>query len=628
MTASARGVEGTHGAHGAPGRAQPGAAARPEPAERAAGASAVGAGRVERPRVLFVDDEAKTHAIAEDILGMAGYDIDAAADGREALERFRPGVHAAVVTDIRMPRMSGIELLERIRERDPEVPVVITTGHATVETATRAVAAGAHEYLLKPVDFDRLKATLARAIERRRLAEENRRLVASLAEANGRLERLSHALEAEVRARTQELHEEKDLLEHVFAAIPSGIAVLGPAVARAGPGQGGEGLDDSRAGPPGAPAEGAGADASGGRAREPEEARGPAVVAGASDVFDDSAAIAAAGSPVRAFLRAFRERTRGGGRRLVSSNRAFERLGGAGRDLLRRVESDVASALAGGPPVIGRELVVRDAASGADWALRVSVASLAGGRALVVADDVTESARMEDELVQMEKLLSLGTLAGGIVHDLASPLTAVLGTAEILATLDQTDEQRGHVDSIVESAQYMRDICQGLLDFARKARSGASMTARVEEVVERALAFARHGKKLGKVEVVRALEEGLPPVAASPSELLQVVVNLVGNACDAMLSGPRGGGRLAVRASRAGGAARIAIADDGPGIPEAARESLFAPFFTTKGPGKGTGLGLFTSRRIVKRLGGTIDYETGPGGTTFIVEVPLAEIAW
>jgi len=558
-----------------------------------------------RPVVLFVDDEPKTLLIARDILGAAGYEVETARDGRDALDRFRPGAHAAVVTDIRMPHLSGIELVERIRERDEAVPILIMTGCASVETAMRAVAAGAFEYLLKPLDFDRLKTSLARGIERRRLADENRRLVASLAVANERLERLSASLEEEVRARTLDLHEQRDLQERVFAAIPSAIAVLGP--------EGSARESGERAGA-----------SSGPYARPPRDAATDATMAApTSDVFDDAGATS--GSSVRAFLRSFRERSRGDRRALLSRNAAFTRMGAAGRELLRAVEADITQVQAGGAPVMGRDLIVHDPESQTDWALRVSVIGLAGGRALVVSDDVTEAARMEDELVQVEKLLSLGTLAGGIVHDLASPITCVLGTADLLRPLVTAGEAVEHIDAIVSSGEYMRDVCHGLLDFARRARTGASISARAEEVVDRALSFARHSKKTAKVDVVRIVPGGLPPLAASPSELVQVIVNLVANACDAMTASAAGGGRLEISASEEGPLVRFRVKDSGPGIPESARASLFAPFFTTKGPGKGTGLGLFTSRRIMKRLGGRVEFETGPQGTTFTVDVPVAE---
>jgi C4-dicarboxylate-specific signal transduction histidine kinase len=490
--------------------------------------------------ILLVDDEPKTLLVSSDILRLDGYDVDTARDGREALEKFSPGRHSAVVTDIRMPGMSGIELVERIRERDQAVPIVILTGYATVETATRAVSAGAFEYLFKPIDFDKLKVTLRRAIERYKLVEENRRLVEQLTIANRNLEVLANELELKISRRTRDLAQHRDLLENVVESIPTGIAML---------------------------------DASG---------------------------------------------------NIVSKNAAFERLGEAGAELVRLLEPEIRAIAAGGPALRGREIEVGDAGTpGKERSLRIAILALAGGRILLVADDTTEAVRVEDELVQVEKLLSLGTLAGGIVHDLANPITAILGTAELL-TEDPQAANRAELEAIVSAASYMRDVCSGLTEFSRRARKGEAFAIRVNEVVERALGFARYAKKLQGIDVETRLATDLPPVSASPSELIQVLVNLIVNACDAMVAGPQKGGRLAIATARDGRLVKMSIADTGPGIPEAVRARLFEPFFTTKGVGKGTGLGLYTARRIMKRLGGRIDLTTAPTGTTFLLELPAA----
>ncbi len=187
-------------------------------------------------RVLLCDDEPKTLVISKDILSLDGLDIDTAKDGREALEAlFREGFGAyrAIVTDIRMPNLGGIDLLEKIREHNEDVPVIILTGYGTLDTAAKAVQRGAFDYLLKPIDFDLLKKTIRRAIDRGKLVEENRRLVeelklsnAALEASRARLEAWSKALEDEVAARTRELASQRDLLENVIATMPTALAVL------------------------------------------------------------------------------------------------------------------------------------------------------------------------------------------------------------------------------------------------------------------------------------------------------------------------------------------------------------------------------------------------------------------
>jgi signal transduction histidine kinase len=485
-------------------------------------------------RVLIVDDEPKTLLVSSDILALDGWRVSTAKDGREALEAFVRERHDVLVTDLRMPQMGGMELLEMVRSIDEDVPIVILTGYATLDTATRAVARGAFDYLTKPVDFDRLRATLKRALERHRLVKENRRLVRELRAANARLGNANLALKGEVADRTRELELERDLLAQIHAAVPTALGV-----------------------------------------------------------FDAGLA-------------------------LVRANDAWSRLGPLEDPLRAAIAKEVEVTARGAGAV--RELHLTIEGPRGPRHFEVAVLPLAGARALVAAHDTTDRVRLEDELVQAEKLSSLGTLAGGVVHDLSNPLSAILGTAQILEE-ELGPRRPAELEAIVAAANYMREVCSGLTEFARRAQPGEEQPVDVNELAEKALALARYAKKLMDVHVERRLETGVPTVRANPTELLQVLVNLVVNAADAA---PRG--RIVVATARsAAGRVAIAVTDDGPGIPEPLRARLFEPFFTTKGPGKGTGLGLYIARRIAKRLGGDVAVESRPGETTFTVVLPAAE---
>jgi signal transduction histidine kinase len=130
------------------------------------------------------------------------------------------------------------------------------------------------------------------------------------------------------------------------------------------------------------------------------------------------------------------------------------------------------------------------------------------------------------------------------------------------------------------------------------------------------------GHKLAGVRVERDYDLGLPLVPAYGAELNQVWTNLIDNAADAM----SGTGRLVLRTSRDADSAVVEVQDEGSGIPEAAQGRVFQAFFTTKDPGRGSGLGLDSARRIVEqRHGGTLSFTTGPDGTTFRVTLPLSE---
>jgi signal transduction histidine kinase len=139
--------------------------------------------------------------------------------------------------------------------------------------------------------------------------------------------------------------------------------------------------------------------------------------------------------------------------------------------------------------------------------------------------------------------------------------------------------------------------------------------------LEQTLVIMRHRLNEAGITVVKELADDLPEIEVYGSELNQVWTNLVDNAIDAM----DGGGTLTLRAERdpEGDGVRVSISDTGPGIPAEIRDRLFEPFYTTKPPGKGTGLGLHISHNVVIRHGGRIDVESGPDGTRFIVVLPV-----
>ncbi|MGH7298493.1 MAG: hybrid sensor histidine kinase/response regulator, partial [Polyangiaceae bacterium] len=488
--------------------------------------------------VLVVDDEARTLAVSSDILAIDGYRVSTASDGRDAIKLFMQDRPDAVVSDIRMPGVGGIDLLEMIREIDDDVPVIMLTGYATLETATRAVQKGAFDYLQKPIDFDKLRATLRRALERYRLVKENRRLIRELGAANVRLGAMNAQLHDEVVLRTRELEIERDLLAQVFSTVPTAISLM---------------------------------------------------ARGASGRFE-----------------------------VVNANAAWLRLGTSANAVQAAFSADVEGAIAGlSCTVRGRRAVNGtrgDRAS--ERVLDVTVLPIAGGRALFAVDDRTDEVRLEEELTQAEKLSSLGTLAGGIVHDLANPLSAVLGTAQLLEQ-DLDGKHQDEIGAIISAARYMREVCLGLNEFARRSRPGEVTLVDVSEVCGKALTLARYAKKLSDIEVETRLEPALPSVRAIASELLQVIVNLVVNAADAA---PRGRVTVTTRKDGAGESVLIDVKDDGPGVPEALRQQIFEPFYTTKPVGKGTGLGLYIARRIVLRLGGELLLDPGPGpGACFTV---------
>jgi signal transduction histidine kinase len=227
---------------------------------------------------------------------------------------------------------------------------------------------------------------------------------------------------------------------------------------------------------------------------------------------------------------------------------------------------------------------------------------------------------LERELDHLQRLESVGRLAGGISHDMNNVLGAIMALAELMAAQpgDAAEVIRG-AQSILDAAVRGRDLVKGLTDFARK-------DIQDPEPVDLNVLVRREAGLLGrttfrKVDIILDLEERLPTVLGEPSALANILMNLGVNACDAM----PGGGRLtfATRAL-ADGRVELSVADDGEGMtPEVAARAL-EPFFTTKPAGKGTGLGLSVVYGTVRAHGGTLDLRTAPGaGTRVAMAFPV-----
>ncbi len=225
----------------------------------------------------------------------------------------------------------------------------------------------------------------------------------------------------------------------------------------------------------------------------------------------------------------------------------------------------------------------------------------------------------QTQLVHAEKMSAIGTLAGGIAHEFNNLLGGILGSAE--AAMEEEDlgpASRQAVEMIRRTAGRANLITENLLRFARPSEDAAG-PADIRSVVADGMQLAETEARKRRVQLVRE-DADLPPATRVPGEMHQVVVNLLVNAIHASPEG----GTVTVRLMADAGAVRLQVEDEGEGIPEAHREKIFDPFFSTKGPSGGTGLGLSVSYGIVERSGGTLDFEVREGGgTRFVVELPL-----
>jgi len=229
------------------------------------------------------------------------------------------------------------------------------------------------------------------------------------------------------------------------------------------------------------------------------------------------------------------------------------------------------------------------------------------------------------QLLQAEKLATLGELIAGIAHELNNPLSAMVGHAQLLGMSQKDPAVAARVGRILEAAQRATRVVRNFLTFARRHRP-EKVAVQVNEIITKTLELLAYQFRVSNIEVQAALAQDLPATAADPHQIGQVFLNLFNNAAQAMAKA-HGQGTLRVTSavSPDGGWISVIVADDGPGISRENLPRLFEPFFTTKPPGEGTGLGLPLARGIVTEHGGSITIESEPGrGATFVVTLPVA----
>jgi len=251
--------------------------------------------------------------------------------------------------------------------------------------------------------------------------------------------------------------------------------------------------------------------------------------------------------------------------------------------------------------------------------LRMHLADADRARLLAKSENSIENLqRLQAQMVQSEKLVSLGQLAAGAAHEINNPLTAILGYSDLLAD-DQTLPERTRATAIKirEQARRTKSLVQNLLSFARQVPAERTLldinTVLTNAVQLRALDLHSSGST-----IEMHLESVLPGVRGDNNQLMQVFFNIITNALDAMAAG---GGKLTIRTLRDRGNVVLLFSDTGPGLREPHR--VFDPFYTTKPVGKGTGLGLSICYGIVQEHGGKIFcYNSQEGGAVFRVELP------
>jgi PAS domain S-box-containing protein len=279
------------------------------------------------------------------------------------------------------------------------------------------------------------------------------------------------------------------------------------------------------------------------------------------------------------------------------------------------------------------------------------------GGAVIRIDDVSDLVRLEEVMVQSEKMLSLGGLAAGMAHEINNPLAGIVQNAQVVRTRLKGDlpanveaaeacgtevekvncylERRRFpdmIDRIVESGIRAAKIVENMLSFVRKSGQGKRLED-LAELMDKTVELAMNDYDLKKnydfrkIEIVREFAAGVPLVMCEPNKLQQVFMNLLKNGAQAMAETPERKSRFILRIASEGEKVRVEVEDNGTGLSNAVRKRIFEPFFTTKPPGIGTGLGLSVSYFIVtEHHGGSMRVESVPGAmTNFIMHFPVEQ---
>jgi PAS domain S-box-containing protein len=241
---------------------------------------------------------------------------------------------------------------------------------------------------------------------------------------------------------------------------------------------------------------------------------------------------------------------------------------------------------------------------------------------IISVRDVTTEKKLEQQIIQSERLAAMGQMIGGFAHELNNPLTSILGMTELLQDTETNEGNRKQLVSLHQQARRAAEIVQNLQYFARPPAPGRS-PVNLGELVQRTLHLQAYPLRKSNITVDFLHEPTLPPVMADPNQLMQVFLNLILNA-DQAIRENRDKGTIRIRMGRNPNSVWVMFQDDGPGIAQDILPHIFDPFFTTKRPGRGTGLGLSICKTLLREHSGNIEAATAPGGgAMFTITLPI-----
>jgi len=547
--------------------------------------------QTESVKILVVDDEEIMLKLACDALRSQGHQVSGASHALEALDKLKQEKFDFILTDIKMPEMDGMELIQAAHQIDPSMGAIFMTGYASLDTAKRAIQEGAYDYILKPFDLQEIRSAVARAIQKRdqtfgdartkglsQLFDLNRilytasdsksllKLSLEFALVQSRL-KSGIILYWEQKKKELQLFLTKDLEQNVFVEAPTKI--------------------DERL------------------MAEWSQLREILLIKSVRQypLFSQLTNLLSDSSVMDDFL------GQDGEAILIPLKKAEST---SGIIVLRKTAKD-------------QKLSEEDFKLLTILGIQIAISLENLSLLLETQKSYRESQNLQEQIIRLEKMATQGRISAEIGHELNNYLTVIMGNFQILSMkINKSGLESLHkqLDTISTNLEKIKRFAEGLLDFSTLKAEKAACD--INDLIEKTLIFIKPQSIFKNISLFTELKPGLPHLVVDASQIQQVLYNLLNNAADAMGKRKGEGGTITVGTycHLEKRLVEIWVRDTGKGMSEEELQKIFTAGFTTKESGHGMGLSI--CKKIIDQHGGTVQVESElDKGTTFRIRLPL-----
>lgn len=583
-------------------------------------------------KLLIVDDELDILEMLSSFLAQEGFRVKTAPGGHEAIDIFKSEPFDVVITDMRMPGIDGLTVMRRLKEIDEDIEVIILTAFAALENVIEAFRhKGAFDYLTKPLgNINELFIAVSQALESRRLKIENKTLIRQLQESKHDLERRVDERTVELTDTNQQLEYELSHRKKIEAALQRARDDLEERVKERTV----ELLSTN---------EQLTYEIEERRRVEEQIRKSKTLLQSVFDGISDPLIMLDDAAYVRMLNKAA----------VIYFETDYQNaIGKPCHEVLHGKDKPCETCNIPESVKKGRSVIFeRKGLMNPNLLEQVVIYPLAeesrqGPSAIIRISDITHAKLIERQLMQSEKLASLGLLVSGIAHEINNPNNFISFNIPILRdylngmtpilddyVVKHPDyeivgmsyaEFRQDLFKLIENIEHgskrINDTVSGLKEFSRRKEHSEKHWVNLKSVIEKGIAICQGQIKKVVADFSVNIPDHLPEVFTDPEVIEQVIVNLLINAAQAS-DKEKSWIRLCVTAEDTWRRhVIIEISDNGSGMDEATRDKIFDPFFSTKGPGEGTGLGLYICQSRLEAIGGRIEVESNIGvGSTFRV---------